>query len=70
MGAMLWMAVLAAVPPAGGMESGDVGGGGSAGAPPPAAFLFDIPAELRTGAMIVLAAAIAIYLFINLRNER
>jgi len=43
---------------------------GAEGTPPPAAFLFALPDEVKTGAMLLLAAAIGIYLYINYTRDR
>lgn len=41
-------------------------GGEGEGAPPPAAFLFALPDEVKTIAMVALAVAIAVYLWRNM----
>ena len=43
---------------------------GAEGTPPPAAFLFALPDEVKTGAMLLLAAAIGIYLYVNYMRDR
>jgi len=59
---------LAALPAIAAVDSTAPTGAEGEGTPPPAAFLFALPDEVKTVAMVALAVAIAVYLWRNMRR--